>query len=522
MKKLLCSVLLLSGGLAGAAPPGAAAEKQPKLVLTIIVDQFRYDYLTRFRSSYNSGLARLLAEGAVFSNAYYQHFPTVTAVGHSTILSGATPSVSGIVGNEWYDRELGRQVTSVSDASVPLLGASGKEAASPRKLLVSTVGDELKMSGKGRKVIGISIKDRSAILPAGHMADAAYWFDGGSGNFVSSGYYFAELPGWVRHFNSSRLADSFTGKEWCPLDSPSGKLFLRMASKPGPAYFNSLERSPYGNELVEAFAEQAVKSEGLGRGAAIDLLSVSFSSNDYVGHALGPDSPQVRDISIRTDRLLGKFFHFIDGEIGMQNVLVVFTADHGVAPMPEVMQQRKMPGGRIPEGVVLDAVLKTLTELYGEGQWVVGKSGPAPYLNYDLIRQKKLNGAAVRNAAAEAVRSLPHIFRVYTRDQLAMGQVLNDLVDRRVSNGFNAERAADLFIVAEPYWLFEKSGTSHGTPFNYDSHVPVIFMGAGVKAGSYPERVVVNDIAPTLATMLEVEVPSGSTGRVLAEMLSAN
>jgi predicted AlkP superfamily pyrophosphatase or phosphodiesterase len=385
MKKLLFALLLLTA-FAEAAPA-----KKPKLVVAITVDQFRYDYLNKFRSAYTGGFARLLDQGAVFTNAYYEHFPTVTAVGHSTILSGATPSISGIVGNEWYDRESGKQVTSVSDDTVDLLGSdAGKGGASPRRMLVSTVGDELKMANGKSKVIGISSKDRSAILPAGRMANGAYWFDVSSGNFVSSTFYFKQLPDWVVRFNQSRVADQWAGHDWMPVDAKGeAKSFLKLPAKGEKNYYNLLDRSPFHNDLLELLAEAAIEGEQLGSHDVSDVLSVSFSANDRVGHAVGPDAPQMRDITISTDRTIGRLLDFLDKKIGAGNYLAFFTADHGVAPLPEVMRDRKMPGGRIPEGAVLNAVQGALAARYGAGNWVAGKSGPAPYLDYKLIREKK-------------------------------------------------------------------------------------------------------------------------------------
>jgi predicted AlkP superfamily pyrophosphatase or phosphodiesterase len=524
MKKLVCGAAasLLAVKALAAPSRNGGIYKKPKLVLTIVVDQFRYDYTTRFQADYNAGLAKLLSKGAVFTNAHYEHFPTVTAVGHSTILSGATPSLSGIVGNEWYDYATKKQVTSVSDESAKLLGGTpGKRASSPNQLLVSSIGDELKLAQKGTaKVIGISIKDRAAILPAGRMADGAYWFDDISGNFVSSTWYFKDLPGWTGEFNKSRAADQFLGQVWTPIGNPAGKPFNTMPAVANSKYFKLMERTPYGSQLLELFAEKAIEAEQLGRHDMTDLLSVSFSSNDYLGHAVGPHDPQVRDMSIRTDRIIGRLLQFVDARIGLDNVLVVFTADHGVSPLPEFMEKNKMPGGRMSDQAVLDAVRTALTAKYGPGEWVVGKSGPSPYLNRDLIREKKLNAAEVQDTAAQAVRELPHISRVYTREQLRQGAFPDDRIGHRIRNGFNGQRGTDLFIVADPYWLFEKTGTSHGLPYNYDSHVPVIFMGKGIQPGRYDRAIAVNDIAPTLATMLEIETPSGAEGRVLEEMFT--
>ena len=491
---------LLCATLAVAAPP-------PKLVLAIVVDQFRYDYLTRFRGEYHAGFERLLTRGAVFTNARYEHYPTVTAVGHSTFLSGATPSMSGIVGNEWYDRESGKTVASVSDDAVKLLGAGGA-GASPRRLLVSTVGDELKMARSGAKVIGISLKDRSAILPAGHMADGAYWFDPRAGSFVSSSFYFPELPAWVAAYNATRPADGFRGAHWLDRTLPSDT-----------SVYAALEGSPFGNELVETFAERAVQAEKLGQRNVTDLLAVSFSANDYVGHATGPDSPEVKEMSIQTDRVLGKLFGFLDAALGMGNVLVIMTGDHGVAPVPEVNAARRMPGGRMPQGVVRKAVEAALTGNYGAGQWLLNASDTAFYFNLELIRQKKLDAREVERTAAEAARAIAHVFRVYTREMLLNGAV-DAPVGRRVRNGFYAPRGPDMYVLLEPYWLYGTSGTTHGTPFSYDAHVPVIFMGPGIKTGRFNEEISVNDVAPTLATYLDIETPSGSVGRCLAEILN--
>ena len=487
----------------------AAAAEKPKLVLAIAVDQFRYDYLLRFRAEYKQGLDRLLTRGAVFTNAYYQHFPTVTAIGHSTFMSGAMPSISGIVGNDWFDRETGKPVTSVSDEAVKILGGAGEGGASPHRLLVSTVGDELKISDGGRaRVIGISMKDRSAILPVGHMADAAFWFDHKTGSFISSTYYFKELPAWASDFNAGHRADHYKGAHWM-----SGHF-----EQTGEKLYNAVYDSPYGNELLEAFAERAVEAEKLGQRGVTDLLAISFSSNDAVGHALGPDSPEVHDISVRTDQVLGMLFQFLDAKVGMANVLVVMTADHGVSPVPEVNQARRMPGGRMPPRIVRDTVQAALAKKYGEGNWISSPSEHSLYLNLELIHEKKLDRAEVNQAAADAAMGIPHVARVFTREQLMHGAVLEDQISRRVMNGFYERRGADVYLLLEPYWMFSAHGTTHGTTYSYDAHVPVIFMGPGIQAGRFDETIAVNDIAPTLATLLGIETPSGSVGRVLREI----
>jgi predicted AlkP superfamily pyrophosphatase or phosphodiesterase len=504
MKKLLVFALAAATFL-------TAAPKKPKLVLAIVIDQFRYDYLTRFRSEYHSGFERLLTRGAVFTNARYEHFPTVTAIGHSTFLSGATPSLSGIIGNDWYDREEGRTVTSVSDTKTQLLGGDGGTGSSPRRMLVDTVGDELKMSDNSRsRVIGISLKDRAAILPVGHMADGAFWFDAKSGHFVSSSYYFANLPEWVKAFNDSHPADEYRGVTWLNKTMPAE----------GKALYPAIDASPFGNELIERLAERALAAAQLGKRDVTDILALSFSSNDYVGHANGPDSPEVHDMSVRSDRLLGKLFQAVDQQVGLENVLIVLTGDHGVAPLPEVNAQRKMPGGRMPLGIVSKTVQAALVKKYGEGSWIVSNAEHSIYLNLELIAQKKLDSAEVNHTAAEAALTIPHVFRAYTREQLMTGGAMEDQVARRVMNGFYVRRGPDVEVLLEPYWIFSQSGATHGTTFSYDAHVPIIFMGSGIKAGHYYGQIAVNDIAPTLAQILDVETPSGSVGRVLSEMFT--
>ncbi len=500
----------------------ADAPKKPRLVLAIVIDQFRYDYLLRFRHDYNSGLKRLLERGAVFTDAHYLHAATVTAVGHSTFLSGATPSVSGIIANDWYDRESGRSVTSVFDPQSKLVGGvPGAPGSSPRRLLVSTVGDEIKMQGLESRVIGVSIKDRSAILPAGHMADGAYWYDAGSHHWVTSTYYRTELPDWVRKLNDENGYQRYVGAKWLPLDAKddSATPFCSMVSGAGVRFCGGLEATPWGNEMIEEFAERAITNENLGHHSGVDLLAVSFSSNDYVGHAVGPDDPAVRDISIRTDRLLGKLLDFVDARAGSGNTLVVLTADHGVAPVPEVNQARKMPGGRLSAPRLSKKISDALTARFGPGKWMLASSPHMPYLNLELIQNLKLDPAEVERVAAQAASTEEHIARVYTRHDLLNGQVQRDDIGRAMSLGFYGPRSGDLFILQEPYYLFEATGTSHGTPYYYDNHVPIIFLGSGINARWFTNRVAVNDIAPTLAAILEVEQPSGSIGRVLSEML---
>jgi len=324
---------------------------------------------------------------------------------------------------------------------------------------------------------------------------------------VTSSYYRADLPDWVKDFNS-KAANQYKGMEWLGRKMPENE-----------KVYSALLGSPFGNDLLEAFAEQAIRNEKLGQGPVTDLLSISFSSNDYVGHQFGPESPQVRDISIRTDQVIGKLFQFLDAEIGMQNVLVIFTGDHGVAPVPDGQAGRRIPGGRMPTRIIQTNVQTELTRRYGEGNWILSPSEHSLYLNRDLIQKKNLVLAEVEQAAKEAVSAIPHVFRAYTGEQLTNKASWQDLVGRRVLNGHNLSRGADVYILLEPFWMFGAAGTTHGTAFNYDAHVPVVFMGAGVRPGKYDQNVATVDIAPTLATLLEVDPPSGSAGRALTEAL---
>jgi arylsulfatase A-like enzyme len=380
------------------------------------------------------------------------------------------------------------------------------------------VGDELKLAGNGKpRIIGISSKDRGAILPAGRSADGAYWFDETTGNFVSSSYYFDALPKWVADFNAARPADKFLNAVWTPLvPSPDWPSFSRKMN----GTYAALEASPYANELVKQLAERAIDAEQLGARGVTDVLTVSFSGNDYVGHAVGPHAPEVRDMAICGDRVLGELFDYIDRKIGMANVLVVFTADHGVAPLPETMQKFRGPGGRLPASKVIAAMEQALVNRFGEGSWVAGSSATSVYFNRELIAARKLSPVEVNNVAAAAAAALPNVFRTYTREQLAAGQFPPDIVSERVSNGFYPPRSADVFVVLNPYWVQSSGhGADHGSPFNYDAHVPIVLMGPGVRSGRYHTPAVENDIAPTVATILGLERPGGAVGRVLNEAM---
>ena len=503
------------------------AAQRPKLVIAIAIDQFRYDYLTRFRSGYHGGLDLLLKDGADFTNARYLQAPTVTAVGHSIFLTGAMPAVSGIVSNAWYDRQTKQQVTSVCDWSYKLVGGdqprqgskcTDEDPASPKRLLVSTVGDELRNVSGESKVIGISLKARAAILPSGHRANLAFWFDIGSGNFITSTFYCDRLPEWASQFNQRNLAEAYLDKPWP--DFPSWKFHSSSGS---PEKFSKIPASPWGNELIERFAEAAIVGEKLGQRGTTDLLTVSYSSNDYVGHAVGPDAPEVRDMAIRVDDQIGKLLKLVDEKVGLKNTIVVLTADHGVSPVPTVNEKRNMPGTYVsadPGGIVRSA----LDRYFGPADWVEQSGENGVYLNWttlDSLEGRHINLADVYRIARRALLSAPqlHAARVYDRSQLENG-IAGDIISSAFVNGFFPRRSPDLLIAYEPYAVPGAGrGTTHFSPYGYDTHVPILFMGPGIKSGHYDANVSPIDIAPTLATMLSIETPSGSEGRVLTEML---
>jgi hypothetical protein len=523
MKRVIPWLSLL---LAAACTGSAERPASPRLhlVVVVVVDQFRYDYLTRFRSEYHGGLDRLLREGAVFTNARYAQTPTVTAVGHSVLLTGAPPSVSGIVGNAWFERETGRQVTSVCDpqahnvgADTPVAGAQCEDwdAASPRRLLVSTVGDELRNLDDRSKVVSVSLKARSAVLPGGHRATGAYWFDDKGGNFITSDFYAPELPAWVRDFNRLGLPRDYLSRRWKGFES------WDFHASPHGRPFEGLLASPWGNELVARLAEAAVAGEQLGRRGVTDLLAISFSSNDYVGHATGPDAPEVHDMCLRTDALLAHLLDVLAQQVGLDHALVVVTADHGVSPLPAAQRARRMPGGELFVDLE-DLAQSALERRFGNGRYVAAVVDNAIYLDHQALDARNVDLEEACRTVAGRLLSVPqaYVARVYAGSHLAQGGG-SDPIERMFVGGYYPRRSGDLLVVFEPYHVpFSKANkTTHFSPYNYDTHVPLIFFGRAIRAGRYQGNVRINDVAPTLAALMDVELPSGASGRVLTEML---
>jgi len=544
----LCVIILFSNapGTITSAQRTARKENRPRkvrLVLGIVIDQFRYDYLTRFEDLFETrGFRRLLQDGAVFTNANYIYLPTVTAPGHATFMSGSIPALHGIVGNDWFDRETGKSVTSISDPSVKLLGGQGAEAASPSRFIGSTVGDQLRLSNNGQsKVVGIAFKERAAILPVGKHPNGAYWFDSTSGTFVSSTYYFPDLPGWAKAFNQNNRPDKYFGARWdrllpeaayqrsLPDDSPyekvsRGNTFPHIIdggeSKPGKLFYENFRESPFANEFTEAFAKAAIEGEKLGQDDYPDLLTVSFSANDLVGHAFGPYSQEVEDMTLRTDRVLGDLFSYIDQKIGLANTIIVLTADHGVAPIPEQSRDIGLGGGRFEAKTLTTAIQTALDGRFGTAAWIRALVNGNIYFDYDVIERQKANRQEVERVGCEGALKVQGVGKCFTRTQLLYGPLPPGPISEPAARGFNAERSGDLVIVVKPFYLQRtESGTSHSTPYSYDTHVPVIFYGPRIAAGSYSNPISPSDIAPTLSTLLKIEPPVNMVGRVLTEAI---
>lgn len=524
----------------GSAPNAA---KPVRLVVGIVIDQFRYDYLTRFADQFGEGgFKRLLNGGAVFTNANYIHVPTYTACGHATFMTGSIPGMDGIIGNEWYDRDLGKRVTSVIDSKVKLLGGrDGAAGMSPSRLVGSTIGDELKLESAGQaKVVGVSLKDRSAILPAGKHPNGAYWFDLNTGNLVSSTYYFNDLPEWVKKFNHDMRPDRFFGKRWEKLLPESsyrrstadempyekfsaGNKFPYTITggeeTPGPRFYTQFQYTPFANDYLIDFAKAAIESEQLGADDVTDLLTVSFSSNDLVGHSYGPYSQEVQDMTLRTDRTLAELFNYLDRKIGLDRVVIALTADHGVAPVPAHAQQLGF-GGTIEPKAVKDAVQNALNKSFGDEKWILDFVNGNFYLDEAAIERHKLNVEDVERVASQAVMKIAGIAECFTRSQILSGRLPQTKAARAVTNGFYPQRNGNLVVVPQPFFFIgENITTTHGTPYSYDTHVPVILYGAGVAPGAYVAVASPADIAPTLAAMLKIEIPSNSVGRILSEAI---
>lgn len=519
-----------------------AETTQPKLIVSIIVDQLRHDYLERLEPHFSKGGFRLLMEqGAFLTGAHYNYAPTVTGAGHATYLSGSTPAGHGIIGNDWFDKRSRKPLNCVADLDVEGVGVEGIIGKrSPRNFIGSNFADELRLRYNSR-VVGASLKDRGAILPAGKKPRGAYWFDSHSGSFVTSTYYAAALPEWVRQFNAQKVPHAFLGKRWIHLLDPA--IYQSPLSPPGAStvgrdspdvFAHTVRRSategletivptPFGNELLIAFALAALEGEKLGTSAAPDLLCLSFSSPDACGHLYGPYSQEMEDIILRLDRQLEGFFAALDARIGLRNVAVVLTADHGVAPTPEYAAHQGLDGGRLDLMSLLGELSGKLAERFGPQRFFLT---PKTFEGQIYLNNESLHEAGVapeevalfiRNWALEN----GNFVAAFTRSQLLDGRAPGPWGDK-VLRGFHPARSGDVVLVFKPYTLpgNHTSGTTHGSPFSYDSHVPVLLYGSPFKPGRYADRVWITDIAPTLSAAFRVTEPSGCEGTPFVKVLA--
>jgi len=526
---------------------------QLKLVLQITVDQLRGDLPTRFLDRLEEGGFRyLLDNGTYYSNAHYRHANTETAVGHATLFTGADPSRHGIVGNNWIDPATGKSVYNTEDDRYHLIGKDPKpnEGVSPHNLLSTTIGDELVISNAGlSRVFSVSVKDRGAIIPGGH-AGKAFWYSKSSGKFVTSTYYYDEYPEWVKKWNNAKPADQYRGKTWDLLHDRSTYLAKNIDDRPYEADFKPLGRtfphqygdnkylylilslSPAGDELTLDFTKTLIENENVGQGDAIDFLAVSFSSTDYIGHLFGPSSLETEDNILRLDRILAELFEFVDKKVGLENTLIVLSADHGAPEAPEYMTAIGMESGRFDFTYFREQgpLNKVLMERYGRDDLIATHSHPYLYLNMAAIAEAELDIDEVERFIASEVMKIPGIAYAQTRSDLIAGRISNSPLQIQIRRNFHPIRSGNIHLIQEQYWFLhstdeaQKMGLEgiaaiHGSPWVYDTYVPIFFAGNGIPAQTITRRVSPTDIAPTIANYLNIKFPSGSIGNPLQEVM---
>ncbi len=565
--KNISNLGILFGMLAGSVCDGFATSlpKAPRLVVFISVDGFRYDLLNRFESQFVRGGFRLLLDrGANLTQCSIDHIRPSTGPGHTTMLTGAYGRDSGIVENEWWDRTLKRNVNCVEDISALILDGSTEkikrletDGRSPQNLMVTTVGDELRLSNHFQsKVIGISIKDRAAMLTSGKLANAAYWYDPMTGHFVTSNYYMKQLPGWVKDFNNRRIPHSFFGAEWDRLlperqyhlsrkdDYPHesdyrglGRTFPHPINgkleKPGQAFFEAFSNTPFGDSMLSQFAREVIDNEGLGRDEITDILIIGFYSTDKIGHLYGAFSQEMQDQILRLDRILEELFSYLNKKVGLSKVAIVLTADHGSTAIPEYLAEHGVSAGRIDpktgsnhaSGDLLKSTVDhSLDKQFGEADWITAFNKPNLYLNLEAITSKNLSNEEVEKTAAEALKSIKGIRRAYTRSEILANSLFNDSTGLKFSHQFHPKRSGELMIANEPYYILGgyddtlDQGTGHETGYRYDIHIPLLFYGKSIRPGNYRIPVIMNDIAPTVAGILNSAVPPGSSGKVIHQI----
>lgn len=534
-------VASLLGGILSSVPLAAQTDP-PRLVVVLAVDQMRADYLDRFGHQWSDGLRRLVDEGAIFTNAAYSYFGTLTCAGHATIATGTVPATHGIVLDGWWDPEAGRRIRCTADptADVVRYGPRGRGGHGPGTIRVPTLSDEMRTQlGTPPRIAAFALKGRAAVMLAGHAADAVAWFDDGS-SWTSSTAYGAEPVPFLSTFVAANPVEDDRGKTWGPSQSPEAYLYRAdpshgeaaaagaplfshtLASSdedPDTAYYTSWITSPFADEYVERMAEAAIEALELGQGDRTDYLAIGFSSADYVGHEFGPRSLEVQEHFIRLDATLGRLFRRLDAVVGRDRYVVALSADHGVAPIPEWAVTQGFDAGRIDRGEVVRRVNEALVPVLGPGEHAASMTHIEFYFApgvYDRLRTEPEAMAT----ALEAIRTTPGVATVFRSEEIARlaRDAMADPLTRRVAASYVPGRSGDLVVIPKPYWYTWIRGADHGTGYDYDTRVPLVLMGAGVRAGRYHTSADPADIAPTLGRLINVTL-AHPDGRVLTEAL---
>ena len=537
---LLCVFSLCIMGVASAQTQPTA---KPKLVVGIVIDQMRWDYLYRFNDLYGAnGLKRLLTKGFSCENTLIPYVPTYTAVGHTCVYTGSVPAYTGIVGNNWFDKTTNTNVYCTDDSTVNPVGSNTKGGKmSPENLWVTTITDELRLSNNFKsKVIGIAMKDRGAILPAGHSANAAYWYDDKSGKWISSTYYMQQLPDWVSQFNAKDVAGNYMKQDWNTLlpinkydlssadDEPYENAikgektvtFPHRLSTIGDAdKYESFKTTPFANSFTFDFAKSAIENESLGKNTVPDFLAVSISSTDYIGHSFGPNSVEIEDTYLRLDNDIADFLQYLDTKVGKGNYLVFLTADHGVAHIPAFLAEHKIPGGVFNEGEVSRELNKMIEDEFGMKNVVQSLQNYQVYLNADEISKQGKDLSAVKKSVIRFLAAKPFIIHVFDTRELA-STTMPEPQKTMMGNGFNPKRSGDIQFTFKPgYFDGGKKGTTHGLWNPYDAHIPLLWYGWNIKPGKTNRETYMTDIAPTVAALLQIQMPSGCVGKVITELI---
>ncbi len=544
-KMKIAALVLLTLTTAQAQKSKTSVTTKPKLVVGLVVDQMRWDFLYRYESKYgNGGFKRLMNEGYNLNNVMINYVPTVTALGHTAIYTGSVPSIHGIAGNDWTDRETGKNVYCTTDTEVKGVGASSERigAHSPHNLWSTTITDQLGISTNFRsKVVGVSLKDRASILPAGHNPTGAFWFDEGTGHFVTSSYYMNELPQWLKDFNAQNWGEKLIANGWntvLPINQytestadnvpweqligsattptfPYNKLASDYAAKKGV-----IRSTPYGNTLTLKAAEAAIDGYKMGRNADTDFLAINIASTDYVGHAFGPNSIEIQDTYLRLDKDLEAFFNMLDKKVGEGNYLVFLSADHGGAHALGYMEANKMLTGLFDDGLQknLEEELKTR---YAHEKIILGIDNYQIYLNHNLIEKNDLDEEDIKKYIIKRLNKDKRVLYAVDLAEVSESSI-PEPIKSRIINGYNWQRSGDIQVVSHDGMLpnYAKKGTTHSVWNSYDSHIPLIFMGAGVKKGQSAKPYHMTDIAPTLAQILKIENTSGNIGNPITEVLA--